>query len=59
VPCGVSEHGVTSLAALGIPATMAQADAALHTAWGEVFGTAAELAVPACAAPASPVPTDA
>jgi lipoyl(octanoyl) transferase len=51
VPCGVSEHGVTSLAALGIPATMAQADAALHAAWAEVFGTTAELAVPACAMP--------
>ena len=38
VPCGISEHGVTSLAALGIPATMAEADAALRAAWEEVFG---------------------
>ena len=38
VPCGISEHGVTSLHALGIPATMAEADAALRAAWGEVFG---------------------
>lgn len=38
VPCGISEHGVTSLAALGIPATMAEADAALAGAWDEVFG---------------------
>ncbi len=37
VPCGVREHGVTSLHALGIPATMAEADAALRQAWGEVF----------------------
>jgi len=37
VPCGIAEHGVTSLHALGVPATMAQADAALRTAWAEVF----------------------
>lgn len=39
VPCGISEHGVTSLAALGIPATMHDADVALRAAWDEVFGT--------------------
>ncbi len=38
VPCGVREHGVTSLHALGIPVTMAEADAALISAWAEVFG---------------------
>jgi lipoyl(octanoyl) transferase len=38
VPCGISGHGVTSLHRLGIPATMAEADAALRAAWGEVFG---------------------
>lgn len=38
VPCGVREHGVTSLAALGITATMPEADAALRAAWDEVFG---------------------
>jgi lipoyl(octanoyl) transferase len=37
VPCGISEHGVTSLHALGIVASMAEADAALLAAWGEVF----------------------
>src|SRR6185312_11144609 len=42
VPCGIREHGVTSLAALGIPATMADADVALRGAWDEVFGTDAE-----------------
>jgi lipoyl(octanoyl) transferase len=38
VPCGISEHGVTSLAALGLRVTTAEADAALRGAWGEVFG---------------------
>jgi lipoyl(octanoyl) transferase len=38
VPCGVSEHGVTSLAALGITATMPEVDAALEAAFTEVFG---------------------
>jgi lipoyl(octanoyl) transferase len=37
VPCGIAEHGVTSLAALGIAATMAEVDAALRAAWDEVF----------------------
>ena len=37
VPCGISEHGVTSLHALGITATMAEVDAALGAAWREVF----------------------
>lgn len=38
VPCGIAEHGVTSLAALGVPATMAEVDAALQGAWADVFG---------------------
>ena len=37
VPCGISEHGVTSLHDLGLLATMAEADAALRSAWDEVF----------------------
>jgi lipoyl(octanoyl) transferase len=48
VPCGIGEHGVTSLAALGIPAGMPEVDAVLRAAWGEVFGDAAVPA--ACAA---------
>jgi len=45
VPCGVTAHGVTSLAELGAPATMAAADAALRTSFEAVFGpTAAEQA---------------
>jgi lipoyl(octanoyl) transferase len=46
VPCGVREHGVTSLAALGIPATMHDADLALRAAWDDVFGATAG---PVCA----------
>lgn len=38
VPCGIPEHGVTSLQALGLPVTMADADVALRAAWEEVFG---------------------
>ena len=38
VPCGIRGHGVTSLRALGIEATLADADAALRAAWGPVFG---------------------
>jgi len=38
VPCGVRDHGVTSLAALGVPATMAELDRALLEAWPAVFG---------------------
>jgi lipoyl(octanoyl) transferase len=38
VPCGVREHGVTSLAALGITATMAEVDVALRRNWDRVFG---------------------
>jgi lipoyl(octanoyl) transferase len=38
VPCGIAEHGVTSLAALAIPATMAAVDTALKTSFYKVFG---------------------
>ncbi len=37
VPCGIAEHGVTSLAELGIAATMAEVDTALRRAFAEVF----------------------
>ena len=56
VPCGIREHGVTSLAALGIPATLAEADAALRDAWEQVFGRDAVVG-PACEpAPGAPSP---
>ncbi len=38
VPCGVTQHGVTSLVDLGLPVTMADADVALKAAFTEVFG---------------------
>jgi lipoyl(octanoyl) transferase len=38
VPCGVSAHGVTSLADLGIRAGMAEVDAALRAAFEQRFG---------------------
>jgi lipoyl(octanoyl) transferase len=39
VPCGIRGHGVTSLAALGIPASMNDADNAMKRAFEEVFGS--------------------
>jgi lipoyl(octanoyl) transferase len=38
VPCGVSGHGVTSLADLGVPATMPEVDAAMRDSFEAVFG---------------------
>jgi lipoyl(octanoyl) transferase len=38
VPCGVREHGVTSLWREGITASMAEVDAALMASFPEVFG---------------------
>jgi lipoyl(octanoyl) transferase len=38
VPCGISGFGVTSLAALGLTATMAELDAALLAMFEDVFG---------------------
>jgi lipoyl(octanoyl) transferase len=38
VPCGVRDHGVTSLVDLGLPVTMADADLALRGAFEPIFG---------------------
>ena len=38
VPCGISQHGVTSLADLGLTATMADVDLALKRTFAGVFG---------------------
>ncbi len=44
VPCGIPDYGVTSLAALGLPVTMADVDVALRQAFEEVFGCSTEQA---------------
>ncbi len=40
VPCGINEHGVTSLAALGIDTTMQDVEIALQKNFEQVFGPA-------------------
>ena len=40
IPCGVREHGVTSMAALGVTASMEEVDMALRAAVSEVFDRA-------------------
>lgn len=37
VPCGISEHGVTSLRDLGMPATMAEVDSVLRDRFSAIF----------------------
>ena len=37
VPCGIAEHGVTSLVDLGLPATMEDLDVALERSFAAVF----------------------
>ena len=46
VPCGVTDHGVTSLVGLGLPVSMAEADAALKTSFERVFGPVADAPPP-------------
>jgi lipoyl(octanoyl) transferase len=38
VPCGVRDHGVTSLVDLGLPVTLADLDVALKASFAEIFG---------------------
>jgi len=38
VPCGVTQHGVTSLVDLGIPVTMPEVDAVMRRTFEEIFG---------------------
>ncbi|MFD3191308.1 lipoyl(octanoyl) transferase LipB [Sedimentitalea sp. HM32M-2] len=38
VPCGITEHGVTSLVDLGLPVTMHDLDVALRRSFEQVFG---------------------
>ncbi len=42
VPCGIREHGVTSLHELGLTATIEDVDVALMASWPGVFGGAAD-----------------
>ncbi|PHZ86237.1 lipoyl(octanoyl) transferase LipB [Paremcibacter congregatus] len=37
VPCGISEHGVTSLVDLGLPVTLFDVDAVLRQKWDSIF----------------------
>ena len=46
VPCGVTEHGVTSLVDLGLPVTMDEADAALKASFRRVFGEVVDAEPP-------------
>jgi lipoyl(octanoyl) transferase len=41
VPCGVRQHGVTSLVDLGIPVSMPEVDAALRRTFEDIFGPTA------------------
>ncbi|MFD2738938.1 lipoyl(octanoyl) transferase LipB [Sulfitobacter aestuarii] len=43
VPCGISEHGVTSLVDLGLPVSMDDVDLALRRGFETVFSSAAPL----------------
>ena len=43
VPCGIQEHGVTSLVDLGVPATMDEADEALRISFRRIFGDTTAL----------------
>ena len=47
VPCGINEHGVTSLIDLGVPATMDETDEALRISFRRVFGTTQAATAPA------------
>jgi lipoyl(octanoyl) transferase len=46
VPCGIAEYGVTSLAALGVGATMAEVDTALRATFAEIFEAASSPEIP-------------
>ncbi len=44
IPCGITEHGVTSLQDLGVQARLADVDAALKHRFADVFGQTQEQA---------------
>ncbi len=46
VPCGQTEHGVTSLVDLGLPVAMDEADAALRASFAKIFGPVEDAEAP-------------
>jgi lipoyl(octanoyl) transferase len=46
VPCGIRDHGVTSLADLGLPVSMYDVDVALRTSFQQIFGPVKLVDVP-------------
>jgi lipoyl(octanoyl) transferase len=46
IPCGIAEHGVTSLARLGVGATMAEVDRTLQATFSGIFGAARGCEIP-------------
>jgi len=46
IPCGITEHGVTSLVDQGLPVTMDEVDDALKASFEQVFGPVAAAEAP-------------
>ncbi len=46
IPCGITQHGVTSLVDQGLPVTMDEADAALKASFVKLFGPVIEAEAP-------------
>jgi len=46
IPCGITQHGVTSLVDQGLPVTMDEADAALKASFEKLFGAVVEVEAP-------------
>jgi lipoyl(octanoyl) transferase len=46
IPCGIAEHGVTSLARLGVGVTMEEVDRTLQATFSGIFGAARSCEIP-------------
>ena len=46
IPCGIAEHGVTSLARLGVGATIEEVDRTLQATFSGIFGAARSCEIP-------------